>query len=324
MNKDEYFAEIEKIENNWNSTIIEKGNQLYELGKSLKYNTKQQEDCFVRAVHYYSNSASEACFCNLAHCYFLLARLFDINPEEYYRRSIEYHIKGSKSKKYQNEDFYKFYAVNDDNIDSVLRTIRLTKPSSLNDPTDSPIAQDGLSIDIFPNKTVFDGLRVGCFGRIKGKHRAWEDSSMWSYYGDMHKGICIRYRFFNNLILENKLLDKFIFKEIEYKEKFDFYRGIVADGFLTKTKTYENENEWRIVWYDRDFLHSSFYWSKDQNVYLPIGREYIYQIFIGCKTPYHIKQVVVDYAKGRNPEIPVIQIQPDNKNVFKLVGIQIN
>ena len=38
MNKDEYIAEIEKIENNWNSTIIEKGNQLYELGKSLKYN----------------------------------------------------------------------------------------------------------------------------------------------------------------------------------------------------------------------------------------------------------------------------------------------
>ena len=106
MNIIKYISEIEKIETNWDSTFLEKGNRLYELGKLLELNSEQQKDCFERAVHYYSNSKSEDCFCNLAHCYFLLARIYDINPEEYFRRSIEYHIKGSKSKKYQLEDFY--------------------------------------------------------------------------------------------------------------------------------------------------------------------------------------------------------------------------
>ena len=199
----------------------------------------------------------------------------------------------------------------------------MAKPSSFNDPTDCPITQEGLSIDIFPDKSVFGGLRVGCFGHVEGRYRAWEDSKKWAYYGNMHKGICIRYRFFNN-ILEDNFADKFVFKKVEYKEDFDFYRGIVADGFLRKTKAYDEEKEWRIVWYDRDYKHNPFYWSRDQNIYLPIGKEYICQIILGCRTPDPIKQTVIDYAKGRIPAIPVMQIHPDKNNVFKLVGTQID
>lgn len=314
--------EIEKIESNWNTTFVEKGDELYELGKTAEHKSQKQKECFERAVYYYINSKNDTCFCNLAHCYFLLARLFDINSEEYFRRSIEYHIKGSKNKKYQFEDFYKFYVVDENSIDSVLRTIRLAKPSTFNDPTDCPIAQEGLSNDIFPDKSVFDGLRVGCFGHVEGRYRAWEDSKKWAYYGNMHKGICICYRFFNS-ILEDNFADKFVFKEVEYKEDFDFYRGIVTDGFLRKTKAYDEEKEWRMVWYDRDYKHNPFYWSKDQNIYFPIGRKYINQIFLGCRTLDPIKQAVINYAKGRTPEIPVMQIYPDKDNVFKLVSTQI-
>ena len=316
------MGEISKI-NNWNASSLEKGDEYYDLVKKSQFASLIQQKYLEAAIDNYENSKEVSRFCNLAHCYFLLARVFNIQSEEFYKRSIEYHIKGSKSKKYQNEDFYKFYAVDENSIDLVLRTIRLAKPSSFNDPTDCPITQEGLSTDIFPDKSVFDGLRVGCFGHVEGRYRAWEDSKKWAYYGNMHKGICIRYRFFNN-ILEDNFADKFVFKKVEYKEDFDFYRGIVADGFLRKTNAYNEEKEWRIVWYDRDYKHNPFYWSKDQNIYLPIGKEYICQIFLGCRTPDPIKQTVIDYAKGRTPEIPVMQIHPDKDNVFKLVGTQIN
>lgn len=309
--------------NNWNASSLEKGDEYYDLAKKSQFASLIQQKYLEAAIDNYENSKKVSRFCNLAHCYFLLARVFNIQSEEFYKRSIEYHIKGSKSKKYQNEDFYKFYAVDENSIDLVLRTIRLAKPSTFNDPTDCPIAQEGLSNDIFPDKSVFDGLRVGCFGHVEGGYRAWEDSKKWAFYGNMHKGICICYRFFNN-ILEDNFVDKFVFKKVKYKEDFDFYRGIVADGFLRKTKAYDEEKEWRVVWYDRDYKNNPFYWSKDQNIYLPIGREYIYQIFLGCRTPDPIKQTVIDYARGRNPAIPVIQIHPDKNNVFKLVGTQIN
>ncbi len=295
---------------------------MYELGKSSAMHSQKQKNCFERAIYYFQNSKEKGCFCNLAHCYFLLARFYDVQSEEYYRRSIEYHIKGSKNKKYQFEDFYKFYTVNENNIDLILRTIRLAKPSTFNDPTDCPIAQDKLPNDIFPDKSVFDGLRVACFGHVEGKDRAWEDGSKWAYYGDKHNGICIRYRFFNN-ILEDILTDKYVFEKVNYEESFDFYRGIVTDGFLRKSLAYKDENEWRLIWYDRDYNHSELYWSKDQNIYLPIGREHIYQIFIGCRTQEHIVKTIIDYAKGRTPIIPVMQIRPDADNVFKLVGTQI-
>ena len=323
MNNNEYISEIEKIENDWNSTFLEKGNRLYELGKLLEFNSKQQKDCFERAVHYYSSSKSEACYCNLAHCYFLLARIYEINPEEYFRRSIEYHIKGSKSKIYQHEEFYKFYTVDDNNIDSILQKIRLTKPSSFNDPTDCPIAQEGLPGDIFPNKAVFDGLRVCSFGHVKGKEWAWEDSKKWAYYGDSGKGICIRYRFFDNTI-QKSLSDNFVFKKVEYKESFDFNRGIVADGFLSKTKCYEEENEWRIVWYDRNYKETNLCVDENGNVYLPIGRELIYQFFVGYRCSKSIIQKVLDFAQAEIHKIPVMWIHPSSEDVFKLTGTQIS
>jgi hypothetical protein len=316
------MEELDKILNNWNTTSLEKGDKCYGLAKESQIGSMIQQKCLEYAVVNYENSKIDSRLCNLAHCYFLLARLYGVQTEEYYRRSIEYHIKGSKSKKYQFEDFYKFYSVDENSIDLVLRTIRLAKPSTFNDPTDCPIAQEGLANDIFPDKSVFDGLRIGCFGHVEGRYRAWEDSKKWAYYGNMHKGICIRYRFFNN-ILEDNFADKFVFKKVEYKEDFDFYRGIVADGFLRKTKSYDEEKEWRMVWYDRDYKHNPLYWSKDQNIYLPIGSEHISQVFVGCRCPETIVKTIIDYAKGKEPEIQVLKIIPDKDNVFKLTHMKV-
>ena len=305
--------EIEKIENNWNTSSVEKENELYNLGKKEVKNSQIQKKCFEDAISFYLESNDDICFCNLAHCYFLLARLFNVNTHEYYRKSIEYHIKGSKKKKYQHEDFYKFYVVDESNISSILKNIRLTKPSEFNDPTDCPIAQDGINESLFPEKNVFDGLRVCSFGCIKGNNKAWEDGGKWAYYGGGNKGICIRYRFFNNVI-EKKLTDKFVFGEVKYKEKFDFYRGIVADGFLSKC--FSNENEWRIICYDRN--------NKDKYIHLPIRKDNIYQIFLGYRCSDSIKETVLEFAKSGSNIIPVMKIHPDINNVFKLTSTRIN
>ena len=39
--------EIEKIESNWNTTFVEKGDELYELGKTAECKSQKQKERFI-------------------------------------------------------------------------------------------------------------------------------------------------------------------------------------------------------------------------------------------------------------------------------------
>lgn len=134
--------------------------------------------------------------CDLAQCYYIKAFLLwnkDRNLSKlYFTKSIKTHILGSKRDQYKIRKFYKFVSVDIEHLDSILNKIRLIHPSGFNDPMDCPITanpQNGI-----PDITLFNGLRVGCFGVVDEKPY-YLDASKWSYYGDFHKGICLEYNF---------------------------------------------------------------------------------------------------------------------------------
>lgn len=319
---------LENILNNWNTTAKQQGDACFKLAKECIRNGQSEvliERCVSSAIGCFERSDDGSCRCDLAHCYFILAtRYYHSNRQaearECYLRSVEEHIAGSRNHVYLNYEFYKFYSVNSDNVESILRTIMLSRPDKFNDPVDCPIAQDKNAKGIFPDQSVFDGLRVCCFGEVdyskENPMPYFLDSKKWAYYGDMHKGICIRYCFFPN-DLEKTLSNKFVFKKVEYKPYFSFERGIVADGLLSKSDQYKEEKEWRIVWFDRNNE------NKDKSLFVPISVNNIISIHLGYRCPDTIKDKVIEFAKTKELPLYVYKVHPDPKNLFTMVRTQI-
>ena len=245
-----------------------------------------------------------------------------LDAKEYHLKSVEAHIEGSRNRKFQNEDFYRFYSVADEKAaDSILSTIMLSSPRVFNDPVDCPIVQENSEKFFFPDKTVFDGIKVCCFGHANldtTEIPFYKDAKKWAYYGDMHKGICIRYHFFPDE-LEKVLSNCFVFNPVHYKPQFSFERGIVADGLLSKSDQYKVEDEWRIVWFDRSYKSNKFYNDERDCLLAPIDICNIISIYVGYRCPDNIVAKVVDFAKKKKDiPLPVYKIHPDPNNLFRM------
>lgn len=317
---------INEIFSNWNMSSKQKGDKYYTLAKQLDLGEVNRLKCTDLAIEQYEKTTDESCLCNLAHCYFIKAHLSEEEADDWYKKSIETHIAGSRDKTYQNQEFYRFYSVDNGNIDSVLTKIMLSHPSRFNDPVDCPIAQEKGTDHLFPNKNVFDGLKVCCFGKVdfsRDRIQFSVDSKKWAYYGNKHTGICIRYCFFPN-DLEKALSNKFVFKKVEYKSSFSFKRGIVADGLLSKSVQYEEENEWRIVWYDRNYGDNPYYDADKDSLLVPINLYNIICIYVGYHCPNNITRRVIEFAKQKK-DVPlyVYRIHPNPENLFSMVKTQI-
>lgn len=317
--------EIDRVRNNWNMTSVERGDKLFDMAKHSN-SLSDQYQLVSNAISEYEIARGRGnieCLCNLAHCYFVMAHWRPDISNEYYRRSIELHIEGSRSNNYLNLEFYRFYKVsNIRQTKSILKYIMLSSPSKFNDPLDSPIAQDQNTRNLFPDKSIFDGLKVCCFGEentLGNKKKVFPtDSKKWAYYGDDHRGICISYHFLPNQ-LEKTLSNRFVFKKVNYKYRFSFDRGIVADGLLSKSKQYEEEQEWRLVWYDRNCSNNKYYKSQKECVLMPINAKNITAIYVGYRCPEEIVQTIIEFA-NKNKTIPlhVYKTHPDSKNLFRM------
>lgn len=203
-------------EPNWNNSDKDNGiiclcnaKKAYSTNKELALHWVNQAILYLKEDKY--------SICDLAQCYYIKAFLLwnkDRNLSKlYFTKSIKTHILGSKRDQYKIRKFYKFVSVDIEHLDSILNKIRLIHPSGFNDPMDCPITanpQNGI-----PDITLFNGLRVGCFGVVDEKPY-YLDASKWSYYGDFHKGICLEYNF-SDLKFDNEyaLMDK-----VEYKEEY--------------------------------------------------------------------------------------------------------
>ena len=297
----------------WNNNVMENGLICLSNAQEIYRINREQAISWVdQAISYFRKN--EDSLCNLAQCYYIKAYLLWENDKDtskaLFTESIKTHILGNKNEDFREHKFYKFVTVNTSNIESILHNIRLVHPSNFNDPMDCPIAVD--TKNGIPDTSLLNGLRVGCYGVVDEEKKYFLDASKWSYYADSHKGICIEYDF-SNLEFKNEYA---LMGKIKYEAQYRPDRGIVGGSLLTKSNDYEQEDEWRIIWYD-ELLTSAI------PVYINIQPLKIVNIYIGYKCDVSEIQRYIMHFRNQNPHIRVYKIMPSEENFYQLTAKEI-
>lgn len=261
-----------------------------------------------RGIETYSTDVNENILCDLARLYAIKGYCshFMNNEEDskkYYLRSTECHFKAYGTNVTKDKVFYKFFSVDEDNIDSILHCIRLKHPSHFNDPMDAPILcnkDNGV-----PYTDIFNGIRIGCFGEVKD-NLFYLNPRKWSFYGDSHRGICICYDLSG---LEVK--DEYhLMRKVEYYSQYSPNRGIVG-GLLSKSIVYKDEDEWRLIIHDRELT------SLDSHKDIAINLSMISKVYLGYKCDPKIQEIVYN-TLSKDENIELLKVFPSLDNFYKL------
>lgn len=148
------------------------------------------------------------------------------------------------------------------------------------------------------NEDIKNKISITCFAERN------DINPMWAHYTNNHEGICIEYdlKNWNNLFLKSLCFP------VNYVEKNDVtddlislvvYRNLKESLFLlkssiTKSKDWEYENEWRIIFLKTDFIYEDFYSKKHYMAFIKPK-----SIYLGLNIDKNIKQEILDICKFR-------------------------
>ena len=232
--------------------------------------------------------------------------LDDFSNKEYY-----YEIKSNS--------LYNYTKVNKDTLRSIMNnTLWCSNTKEFNDPVDPYIRNDkNESSNQFYNY-LLERIKVACLTTHN------DNTLMWSHYADKHKGICIEYDISQ---LQNN--NNFILKKIDYNLSmllFDLKNEILLDNnksiksiidlFTVKSKEWEYEDEYRILFYDEE--------NKNPNgtlINLPIK-----SICFGIQTSREDKELIYNIVNSINEKrldynndiIKLYQAELDDNELFKI------
>ncbi len=146
--------------------------------------------------------------------------------------------------------------------------INLSSPKTFNDPCDCPYRllkdkyADNLKIACFANNFKLPYYEYGTLKTVlktkilKGNNiEEYKNMLMWAHYADSHKGICIKYKFDENIKIENK--DKILhFQDVEYSDdklkNISFLNIDYIDSLCLKSEDWKYENELRLIYYNEE------------------------------------------------------------------------
>ena len=230
--------------------------------------------------------------------------------------NIKYHYE------IENNSLYNYTRVNKNILRSILNnTLWCSNTKEFNDPVDPYIRNDkNESSNQFYNY-LLERIKVACLTTHN------DNTLMWSHYADKHKGICIEYDISQ---LQNN--NNFILKKIDYNLSmllFDLKNEILLDNnksiksiidlFTVKSKEWEYEDEYRILFYDEE--------NKNPNgtlINLPIK-----SICFGIQTSREDKELVYNIVNSINEKnknkntkkykrIKLYQAELDDNELFKI------
>lgn len=157
-----------------------------------------------------------------------------------------------------------------------------------------------------------------CFAGWNGENKpaTYLNTLMWAHYAESHHGICIEYSIENDspllsrgVVTEGALgrLDKVIYKTapVENKEYLNY-----KDCFLVKDKAWRYENEYRMVYYDRN--------KKEDYYVVPLSLLglRIAKIYFGINCSNSNKKLVQELVQGKNVEF--IELVNDKKYMNRI------
>ncbi|WP_232474446.1 DUF2971 domain-containing protein [Brachyspira pilosicoli] len=227
--------------------------------------------------------------------------------------NIKYHYE------IENNSLYNYTRVNKNILRSILNnTLWCSNTKEFNDPVDPYIRNDkNESSNQFYNY-LLERIKVACLTTHN------DNTLMWSHYSDKHKGICIEYDISQ---LQNN--NNFILKKIDYNLSmllFDLKNEILLDNnksiksiidlFTVKSKEWEYEDEYRILFYDEE--------NKNPNgtlINLPIK-----SICFGIQTSREDKELIYNIVNSINEKrldynndiIKLYQAELDDNELFKI------
>ena len=259
-----------------------------------------------------------ALYSNLVICLHKLSLTSDEELKEILKKAIYYSQAEANNTSYQVE-CYAYRTTDEHLLDSFRnKTLNMSPPTTFNDPFDCPILElltlYGDDISQLVSEAYKECLKITCFVKnTKVQPKLDEENNlmwvrkhdndpeeylselMWAHYADNHKGVCIKYHFNNDI---TKFADEAksqiaYFRDIEYTSDMDVYRKNGAinlqDAFFVKGKSWEYENELRLLAYD----------PKGTGDYTSIdAKDSIAAVYFGLKCPKDKQTEIIDILKG--------------------------
>ncbi len=195
------------------------------------------------------------------------------------------------------------------------RQISCVPPKLFNDPVDSYFYYSNdkcfsESKKILTPK-IMDSIRISCFinhqnilKKRNGNKLTSEEILMWTHYANSHKGLCFEYQVAadkfdyldKNSFNENKnFLSRIYYQQdlaIDFESVFsksedevyteDNFEELLKTCFFTKDKSFEYENEMRLLKYTK----------KLEEDYLPINFDYLKRIIFGKRCDSDMKNLI--------------------------------
>ena len=243
--------------------------------------------------------------------------------DNFYNQKYFYEIK--------NNSLYNYTRVNKDTLRSILNnTLWCSNTKNFNDPVDPYIRNFRKEEQNQFYDYLLEKIKIACLTTHN------DNTLMWSHYADKHQGICIEYDI-KNIFDENN--SKILIKKISYNKKMISYDTFVnkpkksinsvlidnktidniTDLFTIKSKEWEYEDEYRILFYDEE--------NKNQNGTL-INLA-IKSICFGVQTSkedkeliYNIVNSINEKNKNKNTKkykrIKLYQAELDDNELFKI------
>ena len=217
-----------------------------------------------------------------------------------------------------NKTLFNYTKINKDTIKNILNEeIWLSNTKLFNDPVDPSIKRKNKN-NIYND--LLDKIKVGC---LTSKNN---NTLMWSHYADKHRGICIEYNISKIFIDKNSSIRKVNYnKNMAYEEKIDYIKRFsdiqiddknittLLELFCIKSKEWEYEDEYRILYYDSTSN------SNGITIKLPIKN-----IYFGTETSEEDKKLIYDIIKNinmsrtKNNKIKIYESEFDDKKLFEI------
>ncbi len=212
-------------------------------------------------------------------------------------------------------------------------TIGVSSPDKFNDPFDCLILSNIRTApqqykkagDFFINTYIreLEKVRIRCFiGYSKelkdGLKEPYLNTLMWGHYAQSHQGLCIRYSLYekspllgNGVVDKHSIgrLDKVVYDNTPVKRRD---RLVYEQCFLYKNKAWRYENEYRLVYYDRE-RDKPFYTIPLASIGLKITG-----IYFGLNCEQETKTLVRRIMDGRSVTFYNIQCDERYTNVLKV------
>ncbi|WP_115600225.1 DUF2971 domain-containing protein [Brachyspira pilosicoli] len=241
--------------------------------------------------------------------------------DNFYNQKYFYEIK--------NNSLYNYTRVNKDTLRSILNnTLWCSNTKNFNDPVDPYIRNFRKEEQNQFYDYLLEKIKIACLTTHN------DNTLMWSHYADKHQGICIEYDIKN---IFDKNNSKILINKISYNKRMIYYDTFInkqrksinnvlidnktltniTDIFVIKSKEWEYEDEYRILFYDEE--------NKNPNgtlIDLPIK-----SICFGVQTSKEDKELVYDIVsfinlKNENidkyKKIELYEAHLDDNELFKI------